>query len=295
MSGRARPGDAAIAVTVSRGYHRAGMADQQRLAQRLLVKPGTKPNLREFSADETHGYAKATAGDKVQADLQRLASLQERIWASKHPAVLIVLQGIDTAGKDGTIRHVMNAFNPQGCVVTGFGVPTPPEAAHDHLWRVHLAAPAQGVVGIFNRSHYESVLVVRVHNLVPKERWQGYYDEINHFEQLLADNGTAILKFFLHIDREEQRRRLQDRYADPTKQWKFQVGDLAERKLWDDYMAAYEDALSRCSTERAPWYAVPANHKWFRNLAIGEIVADRLEALHPAYPKVELPPDLRIT
>ena len=267
-------------------------ADQSRLAERFLVKPGTRVDLHALSASETHGYAKATAGDKVQADLQRLASLQERIWAGRQHAVLIVLQGIDTAGKDGTIRHVMTAFNPQGCDVTGFGVPTAPEAAHDHLWRIHLAAPARGVVGIFNRSHYESVLVVRVHDLVPKERWQGYYEEINHFEQLLADNGTTILKFFLHIDRDEQLRRLEDRYKDPTKQWKFQVGDLAERKLWDDYMAAYEDALSRCSTDRAPWYAIPANHKWFRNLAIGEILADRLEALKPAYPTVDLPKDL---
>ena len=268
--------------------------DRPRLAQRLLVKPGSKPDLGRLSAADTHGYDKTSAVAPMQADLQRLTSLQERIWAGKQQAILIVLQGIDTAGKDGTIRHVMTAFNPQGCDVTGFGVPTAPEAAHDHLWRIHLAAPARGVVGIFNRSHYESVLVVRVHELVPKARWRGYYDEINDFESLLTANGTTILKFFLHIDRDEQRRRLQARYTDPTKQWKFQVGDLEERKRWDDYMAAYEDALARCSTEAAPWYAIPANHKWFRNLAVGEILAERLEALHPEYPKVELPKDLVI-
>jgi len=269
--------------------------DRKRLAERLIIKPGSKPKLGDLSADDTHGYDKADAAAPTQADLDRLTSLQERIWAGKQQAVLIVLQGIDGAGKDGTIRHVMTAFNPQGCQVTGFGVPTPPEAAHDHLWRIHAAAPGKGEVGIFNRSHYESVLVVRVHGLVPQERWQAYYEEINNFEALLAGNGTTILKFFLHIDRDEQQRRLQARYSDPTKQWKFQVGDLSERKLWDDYMAAYEDALARCSTDLAPWYAIPANHKWFRNLAIGEIIADRLDALHPQYPTVNLPKDLVIS
>jgi len=260
-----------------------------------MVKPGTKPDLGRLSAGDTHGHDKSSAAPLIQGDLDRLTSLQERIWAGKDHAVLIVLQGIDTAGKDGTIRHVMTAFNPQGCEVTGFGVPTPPEAAHDHLWRIHAAAPGRGEVGIFNRSHYESVLVVRVHNLVPKDRWESYYDQINHFEALLTESGTTVLKFFLHIDRDEQKRRLQARYDDPTKQWKFQVGDLAERKLWDDYMAAYEDAMARCSTAAAPWYAIPANHKWFRNLAIGEILADRLEGLHPAYPTVQLPKDLVIS
>jgi len=268
--------------------------DRPRLAERLMIKPGSKVDLSKIGAGDTHGYDKEAAKAPTEADLQRLTPLQERIWASKSQAILIVLQWIDTAGKDGTILHVMTAFNPQGCEVTGFGVPTPPEAAHDHLWRINAAAPGRGEVGIFNRSHYESVLVVRVHQLVPKERWEGYYDEILNFEALLAANGTTILKFFLHIDRDEQRKRLQARYDDPTKQWKFQVGDLEERKRWDDYMAAYEEALSRCSTEAAPWYAIPSNHKWFRNLAIGEILADRLDALHPAYPKVALPKDVVI-
>ena len=266
-----------------------------RLVDRLLVKPGSNVQLRDADANETFGLTKARAAARTAADLDRLTELQNRLWAEDRHAVLVVLQGIDTAGKDGAIRHVMTAFNPQGCRVTGFGVPTPIEAAHDHLWRIHAAAPARREIGIFNRSHYESVLVVRVHGLVPKARWQAYYDEINAFEALLADNGTTILKFFLHIDRDEQRRRLQARYDDPSKQWKFQVGDLDERKLWDDYMAAYEDALSRCSTEAAPWFRIPANNKWFRNLAIGEILADRLAALKPAYPKVELPKDLVIS
>jgi PPK2 family polyphosphate:nucleotide phosphotransferase len=270
------------------------MADRPRLAERLLVKPGSKPSLRDLSADDTHGYDKAGAVRPTEADVARLTAVQDRIWAERQHAILIVLQGIDTAGKDGTIRHVMSAFNPQGCSVTGFGVPTPVEAAHDHLWRIHRATPGRGEIGIFNRSHYESVLVVRVHELVPRARWQAYYEEIDNFEALLAGNGTTILKFFLHIDREEQRKRLQARYSDPTKQWKFQLGDLEERKRWDDYMAAYEEALARTSTAVAPWYAIPSNHKWFRNLAIGEILADRLEALHPAYPKVELPKDLVI-
>jgi PPK2 family polyphosphate:nucleotide phosphotransferase len=266
-----------------------------RLAEKLRVDPGAHVDLARIDPGATHGRDKDAAADATAADLERLTSLQERIYAEKKAAILIVLQGIDTSGKDGTIGHVMSAFNPQGCRVTGFGVPNAVEAAHDHLWRIHAATPGIGEVGIFNRSHYESVLVVRVHELVPKERWEGRYDEINNFEALLAHEGTTILKFFLHIDRDEQRQRLLARYQDPTKQWKFQAGDLEERKRWDDYMAAYEDALRRCSTDLAPWYVIPSNRKWFRNLAIGEILADRLEALHPQYPKVVVPPGLVIT
>ena len=272
------------------------MSDKQpSLEQRLRVEPGSKVKLRDADADVTHGYTKESAATKTTKDLERLTSLQERIWAQNRDSVLIVLQGIDASGKDGSIRHVMSAFNPQGTNVTGFGVPTAIEAAHDHLWRVHLAAPAKRDIGIFNRSHYESVLIVRVHNLVPKERWMAAYDEINAFESLLAGSGTTIIKCFLHISKAEQAARLKARYDDPTKHWKFNVGDLAERKLWDDYMAAYEDALTRCSTDTAPWYVIPADHKWFRNLALGEIVADRLEALKPEYPTIELPKDLVIS
>jgi len=261
----------------------------------FVVRPGASADLKGRNADETLGWSKEDAGPAVEGSLERLVSLQERLWAEKKHAVLVVLQGIDTSGKDGAIRHVMRGLNPQGVKVTGFGVPSAVEAAHDHLWRIHAATPGRGEVGVFNRSHYESVLVVRVHDLVPKARWQHHFAEINAFEDLLTRSGTSIVKFFLHIDADEQRERLQARYEDPTKQWKFNVGDLEERKLWDDYMAAYEDALTRCSTDVAPWYVIPANRKWFRNLAIGEILADRIEALKPAYPVVELPPDLVIT
>ncbi|HLX33708.1 MAG TPA: PPK2 family polyphosphate kinase [Candidatus Limnocylindrales bacterium] len=263
-----------------------------KLVERLLVKPGSSVHLGDADASDTFGHDKSTAEAATASDLERLTSLQERIRAEGQRAVLIVLQGIDTAGKDGTIRHVMQAFNPQGCRVTSFDIPTALEARHDHLWRIHAAVPGKGEVGIFNRSQYESVLVVRVHELVPEATWRRYYDEINEFEAILANAGTTVLKFFLHISRAEQLDRLKARYDDPTKQWKFQAGDLAERARWDDYMAAYQEALSRCSTDTAPWYRIPSDHKWFRNLAIGEIVADRFEALHPAYPKVDLPKDL---
>ncbi len=271
------------------------MSARQDLARVLRVEPGSRVHLAKVDPGETHGFEKDDAVDVTAASLARLSDLQDRIWAEGKHAVLVVLQGIDTSGKDGTIRHVMSAFNPQGCRVAKFGVPTPVELAHDQLWRVHAQTPAHGEVTIFNRSHYESVLVVRVHALVPRERWERTYDEINAFERLLVADGTTILKFFLHIDRDEQRRRLEARYDDPTKHWKFQVADLAERERWDDYTAAYEDALSRCSTPEAPWYIVPANHKWFRNLAVGSILAERLSALHPQYPRVKLPPDLKIT
>lgn len=266
------------------------------LADRLRVQPGSAVDLTTLRADDTQGFDKQDEAKSAPDDLAQLESLQERIWAQRTRAVLIVLQGIDGAGKDGTIRHVMSAFNPQGCRVTGFGVPTAVEAAHDHLWRIHAATPGLGEIAIFNRSHYESVLVVRVHELVPREHWERYYDEINDFERLLTNEGTTVLKFFLHISREEQANRLEARYRDPTKQWKFQPGDLEERKRWDDYMAAYQDALQRCSSEAAPWYVIPSDHKWFRNLAVREILADRLEALHPEYPKVtDLPKDLKIS
>jgi PPK2 family polyphosphate:nucleotide phosphotransferase len=214
----------------------------------------------------------------------RLTELQNRLWAEGRHPVLIVLQGIDAAGKDGSVKHVMGAFNPMGCIVTSFKVPTPVEAAHDYLWRVHQRAPARGEIAIFNRSHYEDVLVVRVHDLVPRAVWERRYDQINAFEQRLVDEGTTILKFFLLIDRDEQKARLQSRLDDPSKNWKFKLGDLAERKLWDSYMAAYEAALELCSTESAPWYVIPANRNWFRNLAISQIVADTLDELQPAYP-----------
>jgi PPK2 family polyphosphate:nucleotide phosphotransferase len=258
-----------------------------RLGDKLLVKPGSKVDLSKLDPSATFGYTKESAQSVVADGLSRLESLQERLWASKAAQILIVLQGIDTSGKDGTVRHVMDAFNAQGCQVIGFGVPTEDEAAHDYLWRHHLATPQKGWLSIFNRSHYESVLVVRVHELVPKKVWSRRYDQINEWERMLVDEGTTILKFFLHIDRDEQRVRLQDRIDTPDKQWKFKLPDLKERLLWDQYIAAYEDALTRCSTELAPWYVIPANRKWFRNLAVAEIVADAMDDLKLAYPKPE--------
>jgi PPK2 family polyphosphate:nucleotide phosphotransferase len=228
-------------------------------------------------------------------DVGRLTVLQERLWAEHRQRLLIVLQGMDASGKDGTIKHVMSGLHPLGCRVVGFGVPSATELAHDYLWRVHEVVPGDGEVAIFNRSHYEDVLVVRVHDLVPKERWSKRYDQINAFETLLADEGTTILKFFLHISLDEQLERFKERYDDPTTRWKFKVGDLEERKHWDDYMTSYSEALSRCSTADAPWFAIPSDKKWFRNLAIAEIVADELENMNPKYPvRDDLPKDLVI-
>jgi PPK2 family polyphosphate:nucleotide phosphotransferase len=260
----------------------------------LRVQPGSRVRLGRRDHGETLGWDKVSAATELEKQLGRLTELQDRFWAEAKRSVLVVLQGIDAAGKDGTINKVMEAFNPQGCPVTSFKVPSSEELAHDYLWRVHKAVPRKGEIGIFNRSHYEDVLVVRVHDLVPKAVWSRRYDEINDFERHLAANGTTIVKFFLTIDRDEQRDRFQARYDDPTKRWKFSMGDLAERKLWDDYQAAFDDALTKTSTEPAPWYVIPANRKWFRNLAVATILADTIAALRPAYPPVakDVPPDL---
>jgi len=263
--------------------------------QRLRIDAGSKVDLRDRDPGATHGYKRAGAEGKVAADLAALESLQERIWAEHRHRILVVLQGIDASGKDGTIKHVLSALNPQGTRVVNFGVPTEPELAHDYLWRIHAATPRTGEIVVFNRSHYESVLVERVHELVTKAVWSKRYDHINEFERLLTDEGTTIVKLFLHISPEEQLARLKARYDDPTKRWKFNIGDLEERKLWDTYRAAFEDALERCSPSIAPWYVIPADHKWFRNLAAAEILRVRLEALKPEYPaRADLPPDLVI-
>ena len=198
--------------------------------------------------------------------------------------MLIVVQAMDTGGKDGAIEHVFSGVNPQGCDVTSFKQPTHVEAAHDFLWRVHAAAPRQGMIGIFNRSHYEDVLVVRVHDLVPKHVWSKRYEHINRFEQLLTDSGTTVIKFFLHISKGEQKDRLQSRLDDPKKHWKFDPGDLKERAHWDDYQSAYEDVLRKCSTAAAPWYIVPSDHKWFRNWVISDTIVRTLRKLNPQYP-----------
>jgi PPK2 family polyphosphate:nucleotide phosphotransferase len=266
----------------------------QNLRDRLLVRPG-KFRITAIDPGETFGFTKESAAPLLAADLERLTELQERLWAERKRRVLIVLQGMDASGKDGVIRNVMTALHPLGCRVVGFGVPSEVELAHDYLWRIHHVTPGSGEMVIFNRSHYEDVLVVRVRELVPKERWSRRYDQINAFEQLLVDEGTTILKFFLHISPEEQLERFKERYEDPTKRWKFKVGDLGERKLWDAYMEAYEAALSRCSTDAAPWFVIPSDRKWFRNLAIADIVADTLAQLDPRYPeRPDLPPDLVI-
>ena len=269
---------------------------ERRLRDELRVEPGTKVRLAAIDPSDTHGHSKASSDKELADGLVRLTGLQDRLWAeAKHP-VLVVLQGIDAAGKDGTLRHVMSAFNPQGCPVTDFKIPSSLEASHDYLWRVHQHVPAKGEIGIFNRSHYEDVLVVRVHDLVPKMIWKRRYGQINDWERMLVEEGTTIVKFFLLIDRDEQRLRFQDRLSDPTKRWKFKMADLAERALWDNYVGAFEDAVSQCSTEAAPWYVIPASKKWFRNLAVAEILGDVLEGLKPAYPPIDpsLPADLVI-
>jgi PPK2 family polyphosphate:nucleotide phosphotransferase len=255
------------------------------LRSALRVRPGTRVDLATIDPAATYGRAKEAADEELATGLARLTDLQDRLWAEGKHRVLVVLQGIDAAGKDGTLRHVMGAFNPQGCPVTAFKVPSADELAHDYLWRVHRRVPGKGEVGVFNRSHYEDVLVVRVHDIVPKAVWSRRYDQINDFEEMLAEEGTTIVKFFLYIDKDEQRERFQARLDDPTKNWKFRLGDLEERKHWDEYIAAYEDALSRCSTDAAPWYVIPSNKKWFRNLAVTDILADTLDDLKPSYPE----------
>jgi PPK2 family polyphosphate:nucleotide phosphotransferase len=251
----------------------------------LTVKLGKKVKLSKFDADDTLGWNKNHAM-KVSLDknLKKLDSLQYLLYADRKHALLVVFQGLDAAGKDGTIRHVMSGVNPQGCSVTAFKVPSPEEAAHDFLWRVHRAVPPFGDIGIFNRSHYEDVLVVRVHNLVPKKVWSARYDQINKFEELLHRNNVTILKFFLHISKDEQKKRLMERVDDPDKRWKISEADFAERKFWDDYVASYEDALTFCNTKVAPWFIIPANKKWFRNLAVSHIIAETMEQMNLKFP-----------
>ncbi len=246
------------------------------------------PNLRlsKFDPADTAGFHK---GDKVQTQLEknveRMADLQYRLYAEGRRAMLIILQGMDASGKDGTVRHVMTGLNPQACRVTSFKVPSDEESRHDFLWRIHKAVPAHGEIGIFNRSHYEDVLVVRVHNLVAKSVWSARYDEINRFEKLLTENGVLILKFFLHISKEEQTERLEERIKDPSHNWKISPADLKERALWNDYVKAYEAVLKKCSTPNAPWFIIPSNKKWFRNLAVSQIIVETLEQMSPKFPK----------
>jgi PPK2 family polyphosphate:nucleotide phosphotransferase len=255
-------------------------------SRKLMVPPDKKIKLAKYDPADTLGYKNDGKTEaKLAKAVKRLDNLQDLLYAEKKWALLVVLQGMDAAGKDGTIRHVMSGVSPQGCSVTSFKVPSAEEQAHDFLWRIHKAVPEKGMIGIFNRSQYEDVLVVRVHKLVPKPVWEARYEEINRFERNLAESNVKILKFFLHISKEEQKKRFDERLEDPEKNWKFTKADTAERKYWDDYVNAYEAVLSRCSTEYAPWFIIPADHKWFRNLAVSRIIVETLEDCDMQFPK----------
>jgi PPK2 family polyphosphate:nucleotide phosphotransferase len=265
---------------------------------RFRVRPGQKVDLRRYDPADTRPFKnKRRATGRIDRGLERLIALQEQLYAQDRWAVLLIFQAMDAAGKDSAIKHVMSGLNPQGTQVFSFKRPSDEELDHDYLWRTVKALPERGRIGIFNRSYYEEVLVVRVHpeifgrqklpaSLVTRHVWRDRYEDINAFERYLARNGTLIRKFFLHVSKEEQRRRLLERLDEPSKNWKFEAADLAERDLWDDYMHAYEQALSRTSTKHAPWFVVPADHKWFTRLAIAELAVDALESLELAFPKV---------
>jgi PPK2 family polyphosphate:nucleotide phosphotransferase len=254
------------------------------------VKPGSKLALSRFDPDDTGDYKKTDQGkEKAQTDtvqlIGRLGELQERLYANGNRALLIVLQGMDTSGKDGTIKNVMSGVNPQGCKVATFKTPSAEELGHDFLWRVHQKAPTKGQIGIFNRSHYEDVLITRVHGLISDKVVKQRFDQIKEFEELLSESGTAILKFFLHISKDEQKERLEERIRNPEKRWKFNDGDLEERKLWENYIEAFETMMAATSTGQAPWHIVPANRKWYRNLVIADRVVNALEDM-----KLRTPP-----
>jgi len=257
--------------------------------KRYLVEPGSKVRLDRLDPDDTSAFD----GDKKDGEkaidslLKKLDPLQELLYAEHKHRVLLVLQGMDSSGKDGTIRRVFEGVNPEGVRVAHFGRPSEVELDHDYLWRVHKQVPGKGEIVIFNRSHYESVLVERVHKLVPEKVWNNRYRQIVDFERMLFEEGTTILKFFLNIDKKEQAKRFQDRLKDPTKHWKFSYLDYDERSYWNDYVRAYEDGLGRTSTEFAPWYIVPSNHPWFRDLVVSEVTVEALESLRMSYPKLD--------
>jgi PPK2 family polyphosphate:nucleotide phosphotransferase len=254
-----------------------------------FIRPGSKFKLNDIDPSDTGDFDKSDRGKeearrKTQQILSRLDDLQERLYASAEKSLLIVLQGMDTSGKDGLIEHVMTAFNPQGCRISSFKAPTPDEKARDFLWRVHREAPPKGFIGIFNRSHYEDVLVTRVHGWIDDKTAERRFRQINDFERLLAQNGTVILKFFLHISKDEQRKRLQARADDPKKRWKFNINDVHERKYWDAYQKAFRDMIRETSTKHAPWILIPSDHKWYRNYAAGKIIVKTLEDMDLHYP-----------
>ncbi|HEY4013623.1 MAG TPA: polyphosphate kinase 2 family protein [Polyangiaceae bacterium] len=248
-------------------------------ADRFRVAAGQEIRLKEVDPAFKDHEGRKKSADEMEGDRAKLRALQELFYADGRSSLLICLQGMDAGGKDGTIGHILGAMNPQGCRVVAFKEPSAEERAHDFLWRIHRATPPRGQVTLFNRSHYEDVLIVRVHERVPRSVWSRRYDQINAFESELAENDTHILKFFLHISKEEQLRRFEERLDDPAKQWKISEADYKERAFWDDYMGAYEEALSRTSTAQAPWFVIPSDHKWFRNLVIARIVVEYLEGL----------------
>jgi PPK2 family polyphosphate:nucleotide phosphotransferase len=255
------------------------------LRERFEVKPGKKFRLRDRDPEDIAHVPDKDIAEAIQLkNTHRLVELHDLLYAEQKHALLIVLQGMDAAGKDGTIKHVMSGVNPAGCTVTSFKVPTAEEAAHDFLWRIHKAVPQKGYIGIFNRSQYEDVLVTRVHKLVPEKVWKSRYNRINDFERLLVENDVVLLKFFLHISKDEQKRRFDSRKDEPSKNWKISAADAREREYWGDYQAAYQDAIGKCSNKYAPWYVIPANQKWFRNLAVSQIIVDALEELKMKYP-----------
>ena len=258
--------------------------------ERYRVRAGSTVKLADIDPRDHTGLPldKPEARKTTKADIAEIDRLQEILYAQARHALLVVFQGMDASGKDGAVRAVFGHLNPMGAVATSFKKPTEHELAHDFLWRIHERVPPLRMIGIFNRSQYEDVLIVRVHGLVPRDRLETRYEAINAFEKLLAENGTTVVKFFLHVSKEEQIRRLEARLDDPTKHWKFSPDDLAERKRWDDYMAAYEIALTRCSTPWAPWFIVPADRKWYRDAVIARIVRRTLEGLDLAYPR-EMP------
>jgi PPK2 family polyphosphate:nucleotide phosphotransferase len=257
----------------------------------VTVRPGARVSLARIDPRATGEYStRDEARERVEKIRGRIAVLQERLYAERRRSLLVILQALDTGGKDGALRNVFTGLDPAGVRVTSFKAPSTEELEHDFLWRIHRAVPPKGIVGVWNRSHYEDVLIVRVHRLVPESVCRLRYRHINDFERFLVESGVVILKFFLHISKEEQRERLQARLDDPTKHWKFNPDDLKERRRWAEYRKAYEEALSRCSTADAPWHVVPADRKWARDVAIAEKLADTLERMNPRYPKPAFDP-----
>jgi len=264
--------------------------DGKDIAKLFRVTPGKRVKLADFDPRAKPYKDKETAEKRLKEDAEAINALQDRLFAEQKRALLVVLQGIDTSGKDGTIRTVFGATGPLGIAIAPFKAPTPEELAHDYLWRVHQVVPKRGMIGIFNRSHYEDVLVVKVKKFAPAEAIEERYEQINQFEKHLAENRTAIVKFMLHISKDEQKARLQERVDNPEKQWKFNPGDLEDRKLWDEFQDAYETMINRCSTAHAPWYVIPSDRNWARNSAVARIVRETLEELDPQYPKPDWSP-----